>query len=63
MERVSADEVVVLRLDRGLIVLLVGARAGEEDLPSRGPVDHVVIDELGSIVEVEMKRPRFDGSS
>jgi hypothetical protein len=38
VEPVLADEVVVLGLDRGLVVLLVRSRPGEEDLRLAGPL-------------------------
>ena len=55
---------VVLGLDGGLVVLLVGAGAGEEDLPVGGPADHVMVDELAAVIEVQsgdFERDLVDG--
>jgi hypothetical protein len=41
--------VVVLGLDRGLVVLLVGPGPGEEDLPLGGPRDHGLVEELAAV--------------
>ena len=53
VEAVFADEVVVLRLDGGLVVLLVGPGPGEEDLQVRGPRDDGLVEELAAVVEVQ----------
>jgi len=44
---------VVLGLDRGLIVLRVRPRPGEEDLHLPGPLDDGLIEELSSVIEVQ----------
>ena len=46
VKAVAADEMVVLGLDGGLVVLLVGPRSGEVDVTVGGPADQVVVDEL-----------------
>ncbi len=48
--RVFPDDVVVARLDRGLVVLPVRAAAGLFDVPLLQPVDQFVVDELGAVV-------------
>lgn len=49
------DNVIVLGLDNGLIVFLVGPGPGEENLPLTGPRDDLVVDELGPVVTIQSR--------
>lgn len=50
---VTVHEVFVLELDGGLVTLAIRVGTGEEDLPVRGPIDDAVVDELGSVIDVQ----------
>lgn len=52
VERVLADQVVVLGLDGGLVVFLVRAKAGEVDTVVAGPADDRLVEKHGAVVEI-----------
>ena len=64
VERELPDDVVVARLDGGLVVLAVRPASGLLDVPGEQVVDELVVDELGAVVRVEAgdgEREQGDG--
>lgn len=53
VEPVASDDVIVLRLDRGLIILLIPPRPREVDAPRPGPLFDVLVEEFRPVIEVQ----------
>jgi len=59
---VAAYQVIVVRLDGGLVVLPVGVRAGEVDVQVPGPLHHAMVDELRAVIEVHAQNGQWQAA-
>lgn len=53
VEPVLTHQMVVLRLDGRLVILLIRPGPGVENLPLSTPAQHLVVDELGPVIGVD----------
>lgn len=53
VERVTTHQVIVLRLNSGQAVLLVGPPPSEENVLTSSPVDHIVVDKFTAVIKVQ----------
>lgn len=58
MERVAAHHITVLLLDVGVVVGVVGAGAGEEQVTLGRPADQGLVDELAAVVAVDPRQAK-----